>query len=181
MRRNCKEVSQQGALKDSVICPCTGTEITGLKKNWNNIMPKVYLENVSFLPSEKCVQVLKGSEKKQNILFSVLLCYLSCAWSWEWHRALSLGRHLCAVDHDSVRVWLCTSLQNKLYLFPPPVSRLLEGEKNPPTKALQEGCSGCGSGRQLSDRKRHKRRQSDTNIIISVFIHSNVLDLNPWT
>lgn len=91
-------------------------------------------------------------------LSSLLLCYLSCAWSWEWHRAGSFGRRFCAVDHDSVRVWLCTSLQNKLYLFPLPVSQILEGAPNPPTKALQESRSGCGGGRQLWDGKRHKKR-----------------------
>lgn len=83
---------------------------------------------------------------------SVLSCYLSWAWSWGRRWALSVGRRLCAVDHDSMRVWLCTSLQNKLYLFPPPVSRLLEWAPNSPAEALQEGCPGRGGDRQLQDR-----------------------------
>lgn len=127
-----------------------------------------------FLLSNKhqcqCWKVLKSApcpNTSQHILyisflrqrwFSVLLCYLSCAWGWERHRALTLGRHLCAVDHDSVRVWLCASLQSKPYLSPLPVSRLLEGAPDPPTKALQEGCSGCGDSRQLCDGRRHHKR-----------------------
>ncbi len=81
----------------------------------------------------------------------IRLCYLSWACSWGRRRALSFGRNLCAVDHDSVRVWLCTSLQNKLYLLPLPIRRLLEGGPNSPPKALQEGRSGCRGGRQLCD------------------------------
>ena len=150
-------------------------------------MSEKNLDHVKGLSSNKhqrqCWKVLKSApcpDTPQHILyisflrqrrFCVLLCYLSCAWGWEWRRALTLGRHLCAVDHDSVRVWLRASLQSKPYLSPLPVSRLLEGAPDPPTKALQEGCSGCGGGRQLCDGKRHNiRGHPDSNMIVNVSV-----------
>lgn len=154
-----------------MIWPCRVWKPTN-KDNLSNIlmyhiMPKNNLDNANvFVFREKLCECWNQHFVLRlfyaffcfcSFLF-VLLCYLSCAWSWEWSRALSFGRHLCAVDHDSVRVLLCASLQYKLYLFPLPVSRLLEGAPNPPPKALQEGRSGCWGGGQLCGGKRHNFR-----------------------
>lgn len=140
-------------------------------------MWKFFLQGNIFMGAESSILSKHLSTHSLHFVPSIktLLCvivYLSCAWSWTWCRIRSFGRYLCAVDHDSVRVWLCTSLQNKLYLFPFPVSRLLEGAPNPPTKALQEGSSGCGGGRQLCDGKRHNNRghsYTDKTIIFSLY------------
>lgn len=172
----CSEDLHGRALKDDVFWPCTGTACGLCNKdnfsilNAPNNPQKTILTLWKFLPLGKhlckCWKVLKKAPclntfqciplhfAPSTMTSSVLLCYLSCAWRWEWRRALSFGRRLCAVDHESIRVWLCTSLQNKLYLFPLPVSWLLEGAPNSPTKTLQEGCSGCGSGRQLCGGKK---------------------------
>lgn len=145
--------------------PATKTTSNAQNNPWKTI-----LTLWNFLPSGKplcrCWKVLKEAPCLNTFqcilsllaqltkMSSVLLCYLSCVCSGDWRGDLSFGIHLCAVDHDSVRVWLCTSLQNKLYVFPLPLSWVLEGEANPPTKTLQEGRSGCGGGRQLCGGKR---------------------------
>ncbi len=114
------------------------------------------------LQSAPCLNTFQRILEIEFIQQRRLLCYLSGAWSWERRGTLTLGRHLCAVDHDSMRVWFCTSLQNKLYLLSLPVSWLLEGAPNPPPKALQEGCSGCAGGRQLCDGERQTLKDVHT-------------------